>query len=188
MNQADSDTTPNCSLYIDGFNLYYAIRSGPNKWLDVVALADRLAPNATVTQVRYFTARVKALDDPTAQQRQQVYLRALEAVPRLSIHFGQFRRNRHILPISEDGNRALDRSGGRAGTRVPVFKLEEKGSDVNLATFLLTDAYAGAFDEAIVVTNDTDRRAGRARQQRSRSAGPDCERQPAASKQAGECG
>ena len=37
-----------------------------------------------------------------------------------------------------------------------VFKTEEKGSDVNLATHLLNDAHLGRFDCAIVVSGDSD--------------------------------
>jgi len=37
-----------------------------------------------------------------------------------------------------------------------VHTLEEKGSDVNLAAHLLNDAWKGLFDEAVVVSNDTD--------------------------------
>ena len=34
--------------------------------------------------------------------------------------------------------------------------MEEKGSDVNLAAHLLNDAWKGAFDQAVVISNDTD--------------------------------
>ena len=34
--------------------------------------------------------------------------------------------------------------------------MEEKGSDVNLASHLLNDAWKGEFDQAVVVSNDTD--------------------------------
>jgi len=37
-----------------------------------------------------------------------------------------------------------------------VKKTEEKGSDVNLASHLLRDAFLDKFDIAYVVTNDTD--------------------------------
>jgi hypothetical protein len=33
---------------------------------------------------------------------------------------------------------------------------EEKGSDVNLASYLLRDAFMGEFDCAIVISNDSD--------------------------------
>jgi len=41
-------------------------------------------------------------------------------------------------------------------TMVKVHKLEEKGSDVNLATYLLLDAFQGEYDGAAVITNDSD--------------------------------
>lgn len=37
-----------------------------------------------------------------------------------------------------------------------VVKTEEKGSDVNLATHLLCDAYENAFDVAVIISNDSD--------------------------------
>jgi uncharacterized LabA/DUF88 family protein len=39
---------------------------------------------------------------------------------------------------------------------VKVIKVEEKGSDVNLATHLLCDAFRNDFDVAVVITNDSD--------------------------------
>ena len=39
-----------------------------------------------------------------------------------------------------------------------MIKSEEKGSDVNLATHLLSDAYENAFDAAVLITNDSDLR------------------------------
>jgi len=40
--------------------------------------------------------------------------------------------------------------------KVWVDKTEEKGSDVNLATHLLRDAYNKAFEVAVLITNDSD--------------------------------
>ena len=37
-----------------------------------------------------------------------------------------------------------------------VVKVEEKGSDVNLASHLLLDAFQGSFDVAAVLSNDSD--------------------------------
>ncbi len=45
----------------------------------------------------------------------------------------------------------------RGGARtVEVVKSEEKGSDVNLATYLLLDAYQRDCDVAAVISNDSD--------------------------------
>ena len=37
-----------------------------------------------------------------------------------------------------------------------VVKTEEKGSDVNLASYLLADAFRNEFDVGLVLSNDTD--------------------------------
>ena len=39
---------------------------------------------------------------------------------------------------------------------VEVISTEEKGSDVNLATVLLVDAFKGSFENAVVISNDSD--------------------------------
>lgn len=39
---------------------------------------------------------------------------------------------------------------------VRVVKTEEKGSDVNLATLLLIDAFDNDFEAAAIITNDSD--------------------------------
>jgi hypothetical protein len=40
--------------------------------------------------------------------------------------------------------------------KVKVLKTEEKGSDVNLASYLLIDAYRSDRDVAVIVSNDFD--------------------------------
>ena len=37
-----------------------------------------------------------------------------------------------------------------------VYKTKEKGSDVNIATHLLNDGYKGLYEQAVLVTNDSD--------------------------------
>jgi hypothetical protein len=39
---------------------------------------------------------------------------------------------------------------------VKIGKIEEKGSDVNLASHLVRDALIGRFEQALVISNDTD--------------------------------
>jgi uncharacterized LabA/DUF88 family protein len=137
-------------VYIDGFNLYYgALKGTAHKWLDVVALARRLAPNDRLVAVRYFTARVRPQpSDPQQPQRQQAYLRALGTLPLVTIHLGHYLSHVTRMPL------ANPRLGG--ARTVEVIKTEEKGSDVNLATYLLLDAFRNRCDKAVVVTNDSD--------------------------------
>jgi hypothetical protein len=134
-------------VYIDGFNLYYgALRGTGYKWLDLGSLCARLLPSDTITGIKYFTARVVARpSDPHAPQRQQTYLRALATVPDLSVHFGHFLRNKVRMPLVAP-----------PPTTVEVWKTEEKGSDVNLATHLVADGFRARFELAVVVSNDGD--------------------------------
>lgn len=146
------------NVYVDGFNLYYRALKDPRapdgttyKWLDLGQLASHLmpAPKYTINLIRYFTANVRLLpDDPQAPVRQQVYLRALKTLPNVSIHLGRFlaakKQARLVTPLAD-------------GTKlVKVHKTEEKGSDVNLATYLLLDGFRNEYDVAAVITNDSD--------------------------------
>lgn len=49
-----------------------------------------------------------------------------------------------------------NRPPGAHPQRVYVQLPEEKGSDVNLASYLLLDCFQGDFDEAVVISNDAD--------------------------------
>lgn len=138
-------------VYVDGYNLYYAcLKHSPHKWLNVHALACSQLPKNTIDKTRYFTARVSARPhDPTQPQRQETYLRALATVPELEIHFGHFLTHEVTMP---------DAAAWRSGAYKPlrVIKTEEKGSDVNLATYLLMDAADDLYDVAVVISNDSD--------------------------------
>jgi len=108
-----------------------------------------LLPSDTVKRIRYFTARIQSRPgDPQAARRQATYLRALETIPGLSIHYGHFLANPVRLPLA---NPSL--SGPRT---VEPLRTEEKGSDVNLATHLLVDEFAGDYELAVIISNDSD--------------------------------
>jgi hypothetical protein len=138
------------NVYVDAFNLYYGCLKGtPYRWLDLGTLCRRLLPKDRINRIRYFTATVSARpDNPHAPQRQQVYLRALETVPGLSIHYGHYLSHVTRMPL------AKPRPGG--ARTVAVVKTEEKGSDVNLATFLLLDGFKRDCEVAVVISNDSD--------------------------------
>ncbi len=194
----------NTIVYIDGFNLYYAIRGKGYKWLNVKALAELVLAKSqyNVTGVKYYTARVSGSTDPGQPGRQQMYINALRTVPGVEIHFGKFLAKNQWRPVVTlpVANRQIDNGSGpvvfatgdypvrpdaalpncqreimpvgsypppgnvKAPTLTPyadaikvqVHAMEEKGSDVNLACHLVNDAWAGKFDAAVVISNDTD--------------------------------
>ncbi|CAN5752185.1 hypothetical protein BH24ACT4_BH24ACT4_14410 [soil metagenome] len=139
-------------VYIDGFNLYHrALKDSAYKWLDLERFCDQVVDHR-VDRVRYFTAPVKELAfNPGARARQFVYWRALKTLPRVRIHEGKFVVNSkwralHHEPVG------MKPASVVARVKVP----EEKGSDVNLASWLLMDAFRGRYDAAVVVSNDSD--------------------------------
>ncbi len=137
-------------VYIDGFNFYYgAVKGTKNKWLDLEALCRRLLPNDQIVKIRYFTARISARpDDPQQAVRQETYLRALETLPLVEIHYGHYVTRPTRMPLAKP-----PATGPKT---VEVLKTEEKGSDVNLATYLLLDAFRRRCDTAVVISNDSD--------------------------------
>ena len=146
------------NVYIDGFNLYYgALKRTPYKWLDLANLSQRLFPTHVINRIRYFTARVTALPhDPQVPARQDLYLRALRTIPTLTIHSGVFLSHAILAPQQPLAYRPPNLLPVRPPQLVQILKTEEKGSDVNLATHLLVDAFRNDFDEAVVITNDSD--------------------------------
>ena len=130
-------------VYVDGFNLYYGLRSKGWRrfyWLDVRALGENLLrPGQRLAGVRYFTARI-AGSDRRRQRRQAAFLEALETLADVEIHYG------HYL--------AKPRECRACGDRWTVY--EEKMTDVNIAVRLLGDAQDDVFDTAILVSADGD--------------------------------
>lgn len=137
-------------VYVDGFNVYFGcLKRTPYKWLNLGTFCRASLPGVAIQRIRYFTAIVKSdAADPNRTTRQLVYLRALRTVPNLTVHEGQFlkstKKGRLIEPVIP--NVGL----------VTVELWEEKGSDVNIATHLLADGFRGAYEQAVVVSNDSD--------------------------------
>ena len=133
------------TVYVDGFNLYYALRSKGWRryyWLDLRHLAEKLLkPGQNLAMVHYFTAAVfPEPGDPDKPLRQSTYLEALATLPNLRIHYGH-----HMAKVQ----RCL-----ACGATWQTY--EEKMTDVNIAVELLSDAQDNAFDTAIVISGDGD--------------------------------
>lgn len=137
-------------IYIDGFNFYYgAVKGTPWKWLDFSKLCQFLLTQNEILGYKYFTALVNATHgDVEKLKRQRLYLRALRTIPSLDVIYGHFLTHAVSAPLVhplEDGRRFAW-----------VYRTDEKGSDVNLATHLLADGFRDRYDCAVVVSNDSD--------------------------------
>lgn len=143
--------------YVDGFNLYYSVLRRTNlKWLDLVALfRDHvLDSNAQLVEVRYYTAPILARmsDDPQSVQRQRIYLQALRRM-----YPNQLKIIEGGIAVTTPFQRLVRPIAGASDiSRVQVYDFNEKKTDVNLASDLLAGAWTGAFDQAVICSNDTD--------------------------------
>lgn len=130
------------TCFVDGFNLYHAIADldQPHlKWLDIAKLLRNFVDPShhSVTSIFYFSA----LADwkIAAATRHRAYIAALESTGVVPV-LGQFKEK--------------SRSCKRCGAEWVGH--EEKESDVNLALYLMHEAYRDSYDEAFVVTRDSD--------------------------------
>ena len=133
------------AVYIDGFNLYYGLRSKGWRryyWLDLLKLSEKLLlHDQRLVSVRYFTAPIlRQPGNPGRYERQQTYLQALNTLSPLSIHYGYFLPKNDVCP--------------ECGASQSTF--EEKMTDVNIAVALMEDAHDDEFDTAIIISGDSD--------------------------------
>jgi hypothetical protein len=168
-------------VYVDGLNFYYgAVKGTSHKWVDFEALARLLQPKDQIDRIRYFTAVIKPqYPGHRGPERQNALLRAMRANPLISVHEGHFRQDYKWRPLA-DGRYGLEdlfrprlwphlvglglfaharrrRLDGFPATQARVSVDEEKGSDVNLGTYLVYDALVTkACTKALVLTNDSD--------------------------------
>lgn len=143
-------------VYVDGFNLFYNCFKGKRnldrrhlRWLDLRRLAEQALPHDSVVEINYYTAMVSGSSgDASRPQRQQAYLQSLDTVAGIRIHRGQFRKSKRTG--------RLIRSDSDMGVEQTVEIMQEKGSDVSLATHLLLDAFQDRFELAVLISNDSD--------------------------------
>jgi uncharacterized LabA/DUF88 family protein len=128
--------------YIDGFNLYFGLKSAGWKkyyWLNLQIMAENLLkPSQELVFTKYFTSRVSY--PPDKQRRQSTFIEALETLSDFRIHYGHYQAN--LRRCKKCGNKEM----------VP----NEKMTDVNIAVEMLSDAYQDLFDTALLVSADSD--------------------------------
>lgn len=149
------------TIYIDGYNLYYSrLKGTPYKWLDLAALfRDRILrvqdPAAAVDTIKFFTAPIKAAyarHGEASAQAQTQYHRALRArhPQLLEIIQGFHVFEPSALPRYESGRAPIKNEVS------PVWLIEEKQTDVNIALHVYRDAVLGHAEQLVICSNDSD--------------------------------
>ena len=147
----------NTIVYIDGGNLYHGLlRFHPElKWLDLEKFAKALVRcDHEISAVKYFTSRIKTHPyDPKPIERQNVYLQTLAASSSVNIIEGYYQNSKKWLPAVFDACNACEQS--RNGM-LRIYRLEEKRTDVNLATEMVFDAFQNRAESFVLISGDSD--------------------------------
>src|SRR5258708_26657824 len=133
-----------CTVYIDGFNWYFAIvRYHPKwKWLNIQSLFEELRLDEEVVRVNFFTALVDPHKDVCeARDRLKRYLSALSILPKVKTILGKY-QNREVTC--------------RALCKQKYFAPEEKKTDVNIAVAMINDAVKALTDSIVAGSGDSD--------------------------------
>jgi len=133
------------NVYIDGFNLYHAIRNLNEpylKWLNLRSLAEKFIDRKhdVINEINYFSAIAKHLSQDI-QLRHLAYISALKA-NRINFVEGCF-KEKEVHFKNENGSQKIK-------------KFEEKETDVNIVIHIVRDAISFNCDKMLVITNDTD--------------------------------
>lgn len=142
----------NVAAYVDGFNLYYGMKSKFGRrylWLDLVKLVQTLRPDDNVITVRYFTAMVKGEPDAAANQTRYISALRAHSGPVLDVRVAWF-KTRTLAPCKICAQHfqcdCPRRSRGR----------EEKETDVALAATMVADAAVEPIDLSLLISADSD--------------------------------
>ena len=142
--------------YIDGYNLFYGLLKGTSyKWLDPTRLVSALLrDDHELVSVKYFTSPVKTYPhDTSALDRQKIYLQALTTLPNVEVVQGFYRKDAVLMPVHEEECKTCPVAKNGF---VKVVKLEEKRTDVNIASSMLLDAFNNNAEAFVLVSGDTD--------------------------------
>lgn len=140
--------------YFDGFNLYFGLRDSRYRryyWLDLKSLAKNLVKShQDLVRTKYFTSRLAGAgpSDPPdrakhrneERARQTLFLDALDTLTDFERHDGHF----------------LAKPVRCRKCKSSWSSYEEKMTDVQIATEMLTDAFDDRFDTALLISADSD--------------------------------
>ncbi|WP_429513132.1 NYN domain-containing protein [Pseudomonas sp. BT76 TE3572] len=153
------------AFFVDGYNVFYGLLADtPYKWLNLPQLLAYIAhienPQSSVASIDYFTSSVKpelATRGIASKEAQDTYVRALKA-QNVAIHYG-----RHQLEPARAPRFINKRIGASRQDTTPIWKLEEKETDVHIAISMYRTAArqakvngAEGIQQLVLVSGDTD--------------------------------
>ena len=109
-----------------------------------------VAAENDIVAVKYFTARVNYdPKKPSSKEHQEIYLRALQVLGTVEITEGYYQRQDAKMPFRFEPCKSCR-------PYADVIRIEEKRSDVNLATAMMADFHEDKADSFVVISGDAD--------------------------------
>jgi uncharacterized LabA/DUF88 family protein len=141
---------PTAIVYIDGLNLQRRLveRAPDVTWVDYVELSKILLPQFDIQMVRVFTS-ISASADPVYAKA--FWKKLTDKHGNLEIYLGRISTVTRIYPVHPRAGEDSSKSA-----TIKVRKLEEKGSDVALGSYMVFDAFTKTADLFALMSSDTD--------------------------------
>ncbi len=121
-------------IFIDGSNLYHSLKNHFGRTdLDIGKFCRKLLGRRRLIRIYYYNARVGQKEEPERYKQQQAFFASVNAIP-----YSELRLGRLVY------------------TNWPSVPPYEKGTDVQLATDMITHSFKNNYDVATLVAGDND--------------------------------
>ena len=121
-------------IFIDGSNLYHSLKQHCGRTdMDIGKFSRKLLGRRRLIRIYYYNARVGFKEEPERYRQQQAFFASINTIPYTELRLGRLVYNNW--------------------PSVPPY---EKGTDVQLATDMLTHSFKNNYDLAILVAGDND--------------------------------
>lgn len=121
-------------IFIDGSNLYHSLKNHfGHTDLDIGKFCNKLLERRHLIRIYYYNAKVGQPEEPERYKHQQAFFASVNAIPYTELRLGRLVYNNW-----------------------PSTPPYEKGTDVQLATDMLTHGFRNNYDVAILVAGDND--------------------------------
>ena len=121
-------------IFIDGSNLYHSLKNHFNRTdLDIGKFCRKVLHRRQLIRIYYYNAKVGQKQEPELYRQQQTFFAGINAIPYTELRLGRL-----------------------VYTNWPSVPPYEKGTDVQLATDMLTHNFKDNYDVGILVAGDND--------------------------------
>jgi uncharacterized LabA/DUF88 family protein len=121
-------------IFIDGSNLYHSLKNYFKRAdLDLGRCCRKILGKRQLIRIYYYNAKVGQKQEPELYKQQQSFFAGVNAIPYMELRLGRL-----------------------VYTNWPSVPPYEKGTDVQLATDMITHSYKNNYDVAVLIAGDND--------------------------------